>query len=292
MDTQSQIRIVALVPEAERSARLRAAFGENCDFAQTQAELIERSRSRAIDAVVLSPFDRERRPLSTAVAAIRASRRSPPIHVYTDRSVECVRELMSLAHAGARSVIVAGIDDDPAFLRQRFRGPTLDHAANIVRVTAHGCLNPRYAPLVTCCLEHIANPLSAANFARSLGVPRRTLTSWAESAGVRGIRALTSRCRILVAIEMLRAPLRTVESVAHELGFCSSAHLHNTIRRYTGLRPRETVGRSASEWCETLFGAACARRPPPGENRPPPAEWSVPPNADSLRPDQARPEES
>jgi AraC-like DNA-binding protein len=284
-------RLVALVPEPDRVGRLRAAFGDACDVAGSQAELIQKGRSTLVDAVVLSPFDGERRSLSTAVATIRASRHCPPIHVYTDRSVESVRELIALAHAGALSVIVAGVDDDPAHLRQLLRGATLEHAVNTVRGAAHASLHPRYAPLVARCLDRIADPPSAIDFARSLGVKRRTLTSWAESAGVRGIRSLTSRCRILVAIEMLREPQRSIESVAHELCFSSSAHLHNTIRRYTGLRPRQAAAKSALEWCETLLSAACARRPPPAETGVPPREWPVPPNADSLPTDQARPEE-
>jgi AraC-like DNA-binding protein len=78
---------------------------------------------------------------------------------------------------------------------------------------------------------------------------------------------------VLVAIELLRDRRRSVEEVALELQFSSSAHLHNTMRRYTGLRPREGLSLDAVAWCEALFPAACVSRPPPEESRPPPAEW-------------------
>ena len=279
------------MPEPERIARLRAAFGDDCHTAKSQPELLRASRLPGVELVVVSPFDSERRSLATAVAAIRASRTSPPVYVYADRTVECVRAIIALAHAGARGLILAGVDDDASRLRRLLETGTLDRAVDMVRAAAREQLHPRYAPLVARCLENITEPLHAVAFARSLGVRRRTLTSWAESAGVRGIRSLTSRCRVLVAIEMLRSPQQSIEHVALSLGFSSSAHLHNTIKRYTGHRPRETVNRGSMDWFDALFHAACARSRPPGESRPPPAEWSPQPNGETFHPDQAAPEE-
>jgi AraC-like DNA-binding protein len=284
-------RVVSLVPEPERMARLRAAFGDVCRPAQSQSELIRESRLPGVELVVVSPFDRERRSLATAVAAIRASRASPPVHVYSDRSIESVREIIALAQAGARALILAGVDDDATRLRGLLDVGTLPRAVETVRIVALENMHPRYAPLVTRCLENVTEPLTALAFARSLGVRRRTLTSWAESAGVRGVRSLTSRCRVLVAIEMLKSPQQSIEHVALALGFSSSAHLHNTVKRYTGCRPRETATRDAMQWLGVLFHSACARPRPPGESRPPPAEWSREPNGETVHPDQAEPEE-
>ena len=272
-------------------ARLRAAFGDDCHAAESQPELLRASRLPGIELVVVSPFDRGKRSLATAVAAIRASRVSPPVHVYADRSVDCVREIMALAQAGARGLILAGIDDDASRLRRLFDMGTPQRAVATVRASARERLHPRYAPLVLRCLENITEPLPADAFARSLGVRRRTLTSWAESAGVRGIRSLTSRCRVLVAIEMLRSPQQSIEQVALSLGFSSSAHLHNTIKRYTAHRPREAIHRTSVEWFDVLFRSACARSRPPEESRPPPAEWFPQPNGETFHADQARPEE-
>lgn len=273
MSREAGHRIVALVPEPERIARLRAAFGDDCRVIDSPAELIGASRSQHVELVVLSATDCQERPQATVVAAIRASRRSPAVYIYTDRSIEAVRELMPLARAGARGVIIAGVDDAPATLRRLREGRTVEQAVATATIAALDVVKPRYAPLITHCLEHIGDRPSAGTFARALSVSRRTLTSWASSAGVRGVRALTSRCRVLVAIELLRDRRRSVEDVALELQFSSSAHLHNTVRRYTGLRPREGLSRDAVAWCEALFPAACVHRLPPQESRPPPAEW-------------------
>jgi AraC-like DNA-binding protein len=284
-------RLVSLVPEPERMARLRAAFGDDGCAAVSQPELIRASRLPGVELVVVSPFDSEKRSLATAIAAIHASRASPPVYVYADRSIESVREIMALAHAGARGLILAGVDDDASRLRRLSETGTLERAIDTVRAAARERMPSRFAPLVARCLENITEPLPATAFARSLGVRRRTLTSWAESAGVRGIRSLTSRCRVLVAIEMLRSPHQSIEQVALALGFSSSAHLHNTIKRYTGHRPRETVNRGSADWFGVLFHSACARSRPPEESRPPPAEWCPQPNGETFHADQAAPEE-
>lgn len=283
--------MVSLVPEPERMARLRAAFGDACRTARSQPELIRESRVPAVELVVVSPFDREKCSLATAVAAIRASRVSPPIHIYADRSIECVREIMALAQAGARGLILAGVDDDAIRLHRLLDVRTLPRAVETVRIVALENMHPRYAPLVTRCLEHVTEPLTAVAFARSLGVGRRTLTSWAESAGVRGVRSLTSRCRVLVAIEMLRSAQQSIEHVALSLGFSSSAHLHNTVKRYTRCRPRETAACDAMEWFGVLFHSACVRPRPPGKSRLPPVEWSPEPNGETFHIDQAEPGE-
>jgi len=284
-------RLIALVSEPERVARLRAAFGNDYHAAESQPELIRASRLPGVELVVISPFDREKRSLASAVAAIRASRASPPVFIYADRSIESVREMIALAHAGARGLILAGVDDDKSRLQRLLEAGTLERAIETVRAATREKMHPRYVPLIARCLENITERLPATALARSLGVRRRTLTSWAESAGVRGIRSLTSRCRVLVAIEMLRSPHQSIEQVALSLGFSSSAHLHNTIKRYTGHRPRETLNRGSADWLGVLFHSACARSRPPEESRPPPAEWSQQPNGETFHADQAAPEE-
>lgn len=291
LNTETGRPILALVPEPERGPRLRAAFGDRCRLLVSAADLIAVSRNEHVELVVVSALDCHKRPPSTVVAAIRASRRSPPVYVYTDRSIEAVRELMPLARAGARGVIIAGVDDDATSLRRLLESKTFEQVVATVSIAVLEMVKPRYAPLIAHCLEHIGDPPSADAFARAMSVSRRTLTAWAASAGVRGVRALTSRCRVLVATEMLRDRRRSIEDVALDLQFSSSAHLHNTMKRYTGLRPREGVSRDTASWCAALFPAACVHPTPAGKSRPPPAEWSLTPNGATFFPDQAQPEE-
>jgi AraC-like DNA-binding protein len=210
---------------------------------------------------------------------VRASRQSPPVYVFGDRSIECARQLMALARAGARGLILLDVDDDVTNLRRLLSRGKLGDAIETVTMAMQQTVSARHLPLFICCIERVAEPPSAVAVARRLEVSRRTLSAWARQAGARGVRSMTSKCRVLAALEMIRSSGRSIEQVAHELRFASSAHLHNTIRRYTGRRPREAANDDAGFWCRRFFVLL-----PPGENRRPRAEWPDVPNDAILPP--------
>lgn len=248
-----------------------------------------------VELVVVSPRDRTGCSLTTTVAAIRASRQGAPVYVYADRSAESLRELMPLARAGARGVIVRDVDDDALSLRRLLERGSLTRAVETVTLAVQHVVPARQLPLLLLCLEHITEPLSANVFAGRLGVSRRTLSAWAQKAGANGIRSLTSKCRVVTAIELIRDSGRPIEHVAHALQFASSAHLHNTIKRYTGLGPREAAAHDSAQWCQRLFDVArttiSARLKqshvsPPGKTHLPPVEWLISPNDATLHPRQ------
>ena len=244
--------VLALSGDAGGSARLRAAFGARLRTFDSPETLLDASRGTDVELVIVPWRDRDRCSLVTTVAAIRASRRSPPVRIYLERSAECLHSLVALSHAGASGVIVRDIDDDVLSLR-RLLDLGLTRAMEVVSVAVKRVVHERHQPLFLLCLEHVADPLRATGVASRLRVSRRTLSTWARQAGARGMRSLASKCRVLVAIELIRNSRRSLEQVAHELHFASSAHLHNTIRRYTGCTPREAVALDASEWCRRLF---------------------------------------
>lgn len=265
-------------------ARVRAAFGDQVRFCASAAELLAASRSNDIDLVIVSPHDQHNKlPLTTTVAAIRASRRSAPVIVYGDRGIECVQQLMPLALAGARGVILFDVDDDAASLRRLLVRGTLTGAVNALAMALQQVVTPRHLPLFLACIEHVAEPRPATVVARQLKVSRRTLSTWARQAGARGVRSMTSKCRVLVAIEMIRGSDRSLEHIAHELRFSSSAHLHNTVTRYTGKRPRDAAAADLATWCRRLFIPLS----PPAEMGQPRAEWSSAPN-DAILPPHIR----
>jgi AraC-like DNA-binding protein len=260
---------------------VRAAFGDQVRFCASSTELLAASRSSDVELVLVPPFDQAtKHVLTTTVAAIRASRRSAPVIVYGDRSIECVKQLVPLAHAGARGVILLDVDDDVASLRRLLVRGTLAGAVEALTVAVREMVSARHLPLLLACIEHVVEPPPATVVARQLEVSRRTLSAWARQAGARGVRSLTSKCRVLVAIEMIRGSDRPLEQIAHDLRFASSAHLHNTITRYTGRRPREAAADDLGTWCRRLF----TRSSPPAERLHPPAEWSLTPNDTILPP--------
>ena len=269
---------MALLTDQGRACRVRAAFGDQVFLCESPGQLLARSRASGVELVLVG-VPGSRTPLTTTVAAIRASRQSPPVYVFGDRSIECAQLLMPLAHAGARGLILRDVDDDVVNLRRLLARGKLADAIETVTMAMRQVVSTRHLPLFLCCIEHIAAPATAVTVARQLRVSRRTLSAWASQAGARGLRAMTSKCRVLAAIELIRASDRTIEQVAHELRFASSAHLHNTIRRYTGRRPRDAAADDASFWCRRFFVAS-----PPGENGRPRAEWSRVPNDAILPP--------
>jgi AraC-like DNA-binding protein len=244
--------VATIVDDATRVARLRAAF-EACLFVCRSAELLIDAGRTEADVVIVPAVRRDGALLVTAVATICASRRSPPVFVYADRNESEIRALMPLARAGAHGVILSGVDDSIAKLRQLLERGSRRWAVDNVRMAAERVVAPRHLPLILLALDHVTDPLTAGQAASHLRVARRTLTAWASAAGLRGIRGLTSTCRVLVALEMLRGSDRPVEQVAHELGFGSSAHLHSTVVRYTSTRPRDAAVRDAAFWCHRLL---------------------------------------
>lgn len=279
----SQVATFAI--DVTRLARLRAAFETSLLVCPSAALLIDAGRGVA-DLVIVPAVRRDGGSLATAVATICASRRSPPVFVYADRSESEIRALMSLARAGARGVVLAGVDDSVANLRQLLERGSRGWAVENIRLAAERIVAPRHLPLVLLALDHITAPLAAGDAARRLSVARRTLTAWANAAGVRGMRGLTSTCRVLVALEMLRGSDRPVEQVAHELGFSSSAHLHSTVVRYTRTRPRDAASRDAAFWCQHLLCRDNAEPPgvPLAAKPLRAAEWPPAPNDTTFTP--------
>ena len=278
-------RVVALLTDQRRASRVRAALGDQARICESPGQLLIRSRAPGVELVLVGlPWTADA-ALTTTVAAIRASRQSPPVYAYGDRSIECARQLMPLARSGARGVILLDVDDDAASLRRLLARGKLADVIATTTMAMQQVVSTRHLPLFICCIERVAEPPSALAVARQLKVSRRTLSAWARQAGSRGVRSMTSKCRVLAALEMIRASDRSIEQVAHELRFASCAHLHNTIRRYTGRCPRDAAKNDAAFWCRHFFQVVRNRSvSPPGEKGKPPTEWSGKSDAAILPP--------
>jgi AraC-like DNA-binding protein len=259
--------ILALLDDKSRGDRLRAAFGAALETSDSQPRLVVASRASGIELVIVTPRDSSGHSLATTVAAIRASRQGAPVYVYADRSVDGIRELMPLARAGARGVIIRDADDDAASRRRLLVRGSMARALETVTLAVQQVVPARQLPLLMLCIENIGEQQTASAFARRLGVSRRTLSAWASKSGARGVRSLSSRCRTLAAIALIRDSGRSLEHVAHALRFSSSAHLHNTMRRYTGMLPREAAASDLAWWSRQLLVASPAGAMPSREKR-------------------------
>jgi hypothetical protein len=143
--------ILALSDEPSRVARLRAAWGNALQACDTQIDLVVASRTTGVALVVVPTRDRHGQSLATTVAAIRASRQNAAVYVYAERSADSMRELLALAIAGARGVIVRDVDDDPASLRQLLDRGSLTRAIETITLAVQQVVPLRQRPLVLLC---------------------------------------------------------------------------------------------------------------------------------------------
>jgi hypothetical protein len=85
-------------------------------------------------------------------------------------------------------------------LKRLLEHGTLIGAVESVSLALQHVIGPRQLPLLLLCLERIDQTASATECARRLRVSRRTLSAWAQKSGARGVRSLSSKCRVLTAI--------------------------------------------------------------------------------------------
>jgi AraC-like DNA-binding protein len=254
--------VLSLCNDAAETSRLQSAFGARLTTFASPELLLDASRGPGVELVILPWRDRGGGSLVATVAAIRASRRSAPVAIYADRSAECLHALVALSRAGATGAIVRDVDDEVIRLQRLIDRDCLTRAREVVTHAVERVAHHRHLPLFLLCLERIDDPPDAAEYARRLHVSRRTLSEWARRAGANGVRSLTARCRVLVAIELIRESGGTLEQVAHQLNFASAAHLHNTVRRYCQCPPGRAAEHDAAHWCQVLFRSAPTRASP------------------------------
>lgn len=80
--------------------------------------------------------------------------------------------------------------------------------------------------------------VSMSEVAAALGYPERTLRRQLERCGV-SFRKLVDQVRETRARWMLANTSKTVETIAHELGFETSSNFARSFKRWTGITPRE-----------------------------------------------------
>jgi len=204
--------------------------------------------------IVVEPWDVTGQPTAPFVHRIVHRRPDLRVVVYSNTSERAVHELVALIKAGAEQLVVRCADDDPVSLRRWVALDPLETAVHCLVQTAQGIVPARLLPLVQHCLEDVGASSPLEDVARKLGGCRRTLSKRAHSVGLRGVRAVRMRCRLLVAIELLRRHSFSAEQAALRVGFSSVAHLRRAMTHHTGKALREVMTRpSTTYWCARLF---------------------------------------
>jgi len=248
--------VLGLLHDLRAIARCRAAFGPRFALLERTSELLPAIRSRTVEILFLEPLDRCGNPTAPLVRRLRRVRRGLRVVVWMDLSARNVDELASLGNAGLDKVLICDTNDDVISLRQLLREGSL-HRVVARAIEASGRVAQAHLfPLVKFLLEHANERVRVCEIETALGVGRRTLSRWAKDAGLRGIRAVRVRSRLLVAIGLVCCESHAPEEAALRAGFSSVAHLRGALDRHAHARTRDLATRPhLGHWCKRLFSS-------------------------------------
>jgi len=190
-------------------------------------------------AVISVAYDMAGEPAGTVLHAIAAALPRIPLLGYCGAGAREASSLRELARAGVHELVFRDVDDQPALLRRRIGSGEEACAAAAVLARVQPVLAATLWPIAQHVLQYPRVEHSVVHVAAALGVQRRTLVNWTERAHAPPPRALIVWCRLLLAVEMLQSPGRTIERVANALEFASASALRNLCRRYLGATPTE-----------------------------------------------------
>ena len=248
--------LAVLVKDDASRVRIRSALaslGVPC-FPTSSAELLDALMRHRIGAVIVEPDGGGSDDLTEAlIRTIRRDFPSLPVLLYCQLTAGHVRCVPGLIRAGADEVVLRGVDDVQSVLRRALHDASTARAGNQVLEALRRVAPKASESLLAYCLAHADRPLTVAQFARGLGVHRKTLCNRASVAGLPAPSVLISWCRLLHAARLLDGEERSVERVALLLGFGSGTALRNMLRRYTGLRPTELRLRGGSRLIVALI---------------------------------------
>lgn len=239
--------VAALVRDRRDLARLQEALRPSSASppagilqAFDSIDALDRGLQRTqFDVLVIEPTDAFGAPTERILRSIRERfpRLSVLGHVMMRPGLSS--QVLSFARAGVHELIVAGIDDTATVLRLALQRASRRCLAEEVYAEVSGSLPREAAQLVRYCLEHASEAPTIDDISRALGVHRRTLVNRMQQAMLPPPSEMWAWSRVLLAARYLEVPGRSVEWVAHTVGYPSGNALRNALKRYTGLVPSE-----------------------------------------------------
>jgi AraC-like DNA-binding protein len=192
-----------------------------------------------IDVLVIEPVDADGCRTENAIRSIRA--RFPRLSVLGHVAMKpgMSAQVLSFARTGVHELIVAGIDDSAIVLRHTLQRAARRCLAEEVFTEIKASLPHDAACLMRFCLEHACESPDITQISQALGIHRRTLVNRMQSAHLPPPSELWAWSRVLLAARYLEMPGRSVEWVAHTVGYPSANALRNSLKKYARLVPTE-----------------------------------------------------
>jgi len=204
-----------------------------------------RASRTPVGAVIVSPEDHGG-GTAGVIALIRHIRTDwphVPIVACCHPGNQYSSQIRALSLAGVHEFLFVGVDDEAFALKSLFDAARQECAAQAVLDQIKPMLPVRLHYFCEYALSHPREAASVAAIAKLLGTHRTTISRFCEQAQLPPPTELLSWCRLLLVAHLLEHTNRTVESMAHELGYPTATALRNKIKRYTGLRAVEIRNR-------------------------------------------------
>jgi methylphosphotriester-DNA--protein-cysteine methyltransferase len=229
---------IARLQEALRPSPASPIVGVLQAFARlaTLESALQRSN---IDVLIIEPFDADGRRTEDAIRSIRA--RYPRLSVLGHVAMKpgMSAHVLSFARTGVHELIIAGLDDSAIVLRHTLQRAARRCLAEEVFAEVKLSLPHDAACLMRYCLEHACESPDINQISQALGIHRRTLVNRMQSAHLPPPSELSAWSRVLLAARYLEMPGRSVEWVAHTVGYPSANALRNSLKKYARLVPTE-----------------------------------------------------
>jgi AraC-like DNA-binding protein len=244
----------------------------------TRLAVLEAALQRShFDVLVIEPVDADGCRTENAIRSIRA--RFPRLSVLGHVSMKpgMSAQVLSFARTGVHELIVAGIDDSAIVLRHTLQRAARRCLAEEVFAEVKGSLPHDASCLMRYCLEHACEAPDINQISQALGMHRRTLVNRMQSANLPPPSELWAWSRVLLAARYLEMPGRSVEWVAHTVGYPSANALRNSLKKYARLVPSELreddgFARATLAFRAALLSTTRASRPLPVSAATPPLE--------------------
>jgi len=265
--TADRSRIVALVVGRRERARLAGALASQYQvaFAATLDELRLTLAVAESALLIAEPRDSIGAVSAPLLRELRAKQPDLPLIGYCGMTRDEPRDILDLAGSGVHELLLAHATDSPFAIQQTVRSAVRLCAGAALVERVRGLVSREIQLVVDYCLNYPKEARTVSAVARALGIHRKTLVNRCQRAGVPVPGAVIGWCRLLIAAQLVRSQVGSVETVAMLLEFPSATALRNMLKRYTGMRPtdvRETIGfdRMVGMFAAALGGAAGAER--------------------------------
>lgn len=251
--------LVALVNEAADARRLREAVDPTLSitWCRRADELVGLASQAQL--VLAEPLDADGTPVADAISQLRARAPHLPVIAYAGLAPASVRALASMAAHTLHSVIIRGVDDSRATLREVIHDAMARACETqfwhsvipVIPSEAHG--------IVRYCIQQAGYPLTVSMLAHAVGLPERTLNARLRRSKLPSAQELIAWSRLVRVSCLLHNPTLTLEVVAERLGFATPSAVNALVMRLlcvtpSALRRADAVSRTMEALRARLTG--------------------------------------